>query len=180
MGRREMHYFVALSAFVAIASAEPVNAQQVKAGVLTCDVSEGMGYIIGSQKLLSCRFSPEGPGRREDYDGSITKFGLDLGLTRSGVMVWAVFSNTVAGPGFLAGDYFGASGEATVGAGVGAKPQWEFPRLCRGGSKSLTYPAVDTAAPSTKLRIASRQAHEEGCAAGKIRQFTRHDVQRSG
>src|SRR6202011_4921673 len=43
-----------------------------------------------------------------------------------------------------------------------AKPQWEFPRLCRGGSKSLTYPAVDTAAPSTKLRIASRQAHEEG------------------
>src|ERR1700737_3223258 len=43
-----------------------------------------------------------------------------------------------------------------------SKPQWEFPRLCRGGSKSLTYPAVDTAAPSTKLRIASRQAHEEG------------------
>src|ERR1700736_5657899 len=43
-----------------------------------------------------------------------------------------------------------------------AKPQWEFPRLCRGGSKSLTYPGVDTAAPSTKLRIASRQAHEEG------------------
>src|ERR1700738_3171191 len=41
------------------------------------------------------------------------------------------------------------------------KPQWEFPRLCRGGSKSLTYPAVDTAAPSTKLRIVSRQAHEE-------------------
>jgi len=23
-----------------------------------------------------------------------------------------------------------------------AKPQWEFPRLCRGGSKSLTYPEV--------------------------------------
>jgi hypothetical protein len=42
------------------------------------------------------------------------------------------------------------------------KPQWEFPRLCRGGSKSLTYPAVHTAAPSTKLRIVSHQAHEEG------------------
>ena len=25
------------------------------------------------------------------------------------------------------------------------KPTWEFPRLCRGGSKSLTYPAVDAA-----------------------------------
>jgi class 3 adenylate cyclase len=30
--------------------AESGHAQQVKAGVLTCDVSEGMGYIIGSQK----------------------------------------------------------------------------------------------------------------------------------
>jgi Protein of unknown function (DUF992) len=111
-----MHCFVALSALVAIAWAEPVNAQQVKAGVLTCDVSEGMGYIIGSQKLLSCSFSPEGAGRREDYDGSITKFGLDLGLTRGGFMVWSVFTNTVAGPGFLAGEYVGASGEVTVAA----------------------------------------------------------------
>ena len=43
------------------------------------------------------------------------------------------------------------------------KPQWEFPRLCRGGSKSLTYPAVDTAGLSAKLRIVSRQTHEEEC-----------------
>jgi hypothetical protein len=57
---------------------------------------------------------------REDYDGSITKFGLDLGLIGGGVMVWAVFTETVAGPGFLAGDYVGASGEASLGAGVGA------------------------------------------------------------
>jgi hypothetical protein len=82
-----MHYFVALSALMTIAWAEPANAQQIKAGVLTCDVSEGMGYIIGSQKQLSCSFAPEGAGRREDYDGSITKFGLDLGLTRGGFMV---------------------------------------------------------------------------------------------
>ena len=26
-----------------------------------------------------------------------------------------------------------------------SKPKWEFPRLCRGGSKSLTYPGVDAA-----------------------------------
>ena len=116
-----MRYLVvALALGLVIGPAQPVSAQQIRSGVLTCDVSAGMGLILGSQKLLSCRFSPEGPGRREDYDGSITKVGLDLGLTRSGVMVWAVFSNTDAGPGFLAGDYFGASGEATVGAGVGA------------------------------------------------------------
>jgi hypothetical protein len=94
--------------------------KQVRAGVLSCDVSAGMGLILGSQKRVSCAFAPEGPGRREDYDGSITKFGVDLGVTRGGFMVWAVFTNTVAGPGLLAGDYFGASGEVTVAAGLGA------------------------------------------------------------
>ena len=115
-----MDYFVALSALVTIAWAEQANAQQIKAGVLTCDVSEGMGYIIGSKKLLTCSFAHEEAGRREDYDGSISKFGLDLGLTRGGFMVWSVFTNTVAGPGFLAGEYVGASGEVTVAAGLGA------------------------------------------------------------
>jgi hypothetical protein len=37
------------------------------------------------------------------------------------VMVWGVFSDSVGpAPGFLAGDYFGASGEVTVAAGLGA------------------------------------------------------------
>jgi hypothetical protein len=35
-------------------------------------------------------------------------------------MVWAVFTGTSGGPAFLAGDYVGASGEATVAAGLGA------------------------------------------------------------
>jgi hypothetical protein len=124
IGRGEnciVRYLVAALALgLALEPAEPVLAQQVKAGVLSCDVSGGMGLILGSQKLVSCSFTPDGEGRREDYDGSITKLGLDLGLTHSSRMVWVVFSNTVAGPGFLAGDYFGASGEATVGAGLGA------------------------------------------------------------
>jgi Protein of unknown function (DUF992) len=98
----------------------PVVAQELKAGVLSCDVSAGMGLVLGSQKPVSCSFTPDGDGRREDYGGSITKFGLDLGHTRSSRMIWVVFTNTVAGPGFLAGDYFGATGEATVGAGLGA------------------------------------------------------------
>src|ERR1700730_200502 len=34
-----------------------------------------------------------------------------------------------------------------------AKPQWEFPRLCRGGGRSLTYPAVGTAARSRHIRM---------------------------
>jgi hypothetical protein len=105
---------------LAVASAELAAAQDTRAGLLTCDVSAGIGLIIGSQKQVSCAFALDRPGRQEDYDGSITKFGLDLGVTSGGVMVWAVFTRTVAGPGFLAGDYVGASGEATLAAGLGA------------------------------------------------------------
>ena len=120
-GNRLVRYLiVALALSLALVAAGPVAAQQVRAGVLSCDVAGGMGLVLGSQKLVSCSFSPEGEGRREDYDGSITKFGLDVGLTHSSRMLWIVFTNTVAGPGFLAGDYFGATGEATVGAGLGA------------------------------------------------------------
>src|SRR5438876_6072140 len=114
------HVVGAVAIVLAIAWAEPAAAQQIRAGLLTCDVSAGLGFIIGSKKQISCAFAPEGPGRREDYDGSITKFGLDLGVTGGGVMVWAVFTETVAGPGFLAGEYVGATGEATLGAGVSA------------------------------------------------------------
>jgi hypothetical protein len=104
-----------------LASAQPqAPAPRIKAGLLTCDVSGGIGLIITSHKQVACTFKAERGGRQEDYDGTITKYGLDIGLTGAGVMVWAVFTDTVAGPGFLAGDYFGASGEASVIAGLGA------------------------------------------------------------
>src|SRR5690349_13795591 len=97
----------------------PVTSQ-AQAGVLTCDVSAGIGLIITSKKRISCAFAPKGPGRREDYDGYISKYGLDFGHTSGGFMVWGVFTETVAGAGFLAGDYYGASGEVTIAAGLGA------------------------------------------------------------
>jgi Protein of unknown function (DUF992) len=115
------HGLGALVVALAVASASPAAAQRVKAGVLSCDVSAGIGLIIGSQKSVACVFSPEPPGPQEVYVGSMTKFGLDIGITTRGVMVWGVFTNTtVRGPGFLAGDYVGASAEATVAAGLGA------------------------------------------------------------
>lgn len=95
-------------------------AQRVRAGVLNCDVSAGLGLIVGSQRQVSCLFTPEVPGPQEGYYGTITKFGLDLGATAGGTMVWAVYADTSRGRGFLAGDYAGASGEATLAVGLGA------------------------------------------------------------
>jgi hypothetical protein len=96
------------------------QAQRVRTGVLNCDVSAGLGLIIGSQRTVNCLFTPDIPGPQEGYFGTITKFGLDLGATAGGSMVWAVYADTSRGYGFLAGDYAGASGEATIAVGLGA------------------------------------------------------------
>ena len=105
---------------LAFASADPAAAQRIKAGLLTCDVSGGIGLIIASQKQVSCVYAPDLPGPQEAYVGSFSRFGLDIGVTGGGVMVWAVFTDTTRGPGFLAGDYVGASGEVSFVAGLGA------------------------------------------------------------
>ena len=100
--------------------AETAQAQRVRTGVLNCDVSGGIGLIIGSQRSVNCLFTPDLPGPQEGYFGTITKFGLDIGATAGGAMVWAVYADTSRGYGFLAGDYAGASGEATIAVGLGA------------------------------------------------------------
>ena len=114
------HAVGAAAVALAVVHADPAAAQRVRAGLLTCDVSAGIGLIIGSQKQMSCVFAPDRPGPQETYTGSITRFGLDVGITGGGVMAWAVFAGTSAGPGFLAGDYVGASADASIAAGLGA------------------------------------------------------------
>lgn len=94
-------------------------ADRTKAGLLTCDISAGIGLIIASKKNVSCIFTPT-QGPREVYQGSITKFGLDIGVTTGGEMIWEVLAPTNRRFGALSGNYGGATAEATVGAGVGA------------------------------------------------------------
>jgi hypothetical protein len=118
-----LRYVIGAAALaLAFVPADPAGAQRVRAGVLTCDISPGLSFVIGSEKTVACNFAPEPPGPPQVYSGSISKFGLDVGATGGGVMVWAVFTDSMAppGPGFLAGDYFGASGQVTVAAGLGA------------------------------------------------------------
>lgn len=110
---------------VTAAVAMPVSSMaqapnRTKVGTLTCDISAGIGLIITSKKAVTCMFTPAQAGPREVYTGSITKFGLDVGATAGGEMVWSVFAPSNKKFGALAGQYGGASAEATVGAGLGA------------------------------------------------------------
>lgn len=114
---------IAALAFAAAAALPiPASAQanRTKVGTLTCDISGGIGLIIGSKKDVTCMFTPAERGPREVYVGSISKFGLDLGATTGGEMVWAVYAPTNRKFGALAGNYGGAAAEATVGGGLGA------------------------------------------------------------
>ena len=114
--------FAALTAAAVALNAGTAAAQvqRVQAGTLACDISGGFGLIIGSQRTLNCSFTPSFPGPVEFYAGTLTKFGVDIGVTSGGSMVWLVYAPTNRPAGALAGSYSGATAEASVLAGVGA------------------------------------------------------------
>ena len=107
-----------------IVLAAPVSAQQAnqaKAGVLTCRTSASLGLVLGSHQKLACRFAPDTGGPPETYYGHINRLGLDLGIRAGGVMVWAVLAPTNGvHHGALAGKYVGGSGSVSVGVGANA------------------------------------------------------------
>jgi hypothetical protein len=97
-----------------------VPQRQNAAGTLTCDISAGLGLIVGSSRTMVCTFVPTN-GRPELYDGTIRRFGLDLGVTAGTQLVWAVLSSGEARQvGSLSGEYVGGSVDASLGLGAGA------------------------------------------------------------
>ena len=111
---------LATAAVLSMPTASLAQTERTKVGTLDCDISGGIGIIIASKKRVDCMFIPAGGGPREAYTGSISKFGLDIGATKGGRMIWNVFAPTSKDFSALSGDYVGASGEATIGVGLGA------------------------------------------------------------
>jgi hypothetical protein len=112
-----------LAAVAAVALSTGVaNAEtRVQVGVLSCDVEGGVGLILGSQKDMECAFEREGH-KTEYYSGTISKLGLDIGITDETHIKWLVFAaaNTRLNDRALAGNYVGGTSEATLGVGLGA------------------------------------------------------------
>ena len=105
----------------ALALLNPAQAQAVKAGALTCNVAGGFVFIFGSSRAVNCTFAPVGGGAPQQYVGSIDKFGVDIGFTRGGVLIWAVFAPTTSpAAGALGGSFGGVTASATAVVGVGA------------------------------------------------------------
>jgi len=116
----KIRLLMSAAALVALAGSAQAAPSGIKVGTLTCNVASGWGFIFGSSKDLHCNFRPNGH-RGEHYVGSISKFGVDIGYTEGGVLVWGVFApSSDVRPGALEGDYAGATASATVGVGLGA------------------------------------------------------------
>jgi Protein of unknown function (DUF992) len=109
-----------IASMLAVTVTSAVAQDRVQAGTLVCNTSVELGVIVGSREALSCSFTPSVPGPTESYGGTITKLGLDLGATSRGVIVWLVYAPTSLRAGELAGNYVGATAQATVGVGLGA------------------------------------------------------------
>jgi hypothetical protein len=139
---------VAALALAAMAFGVPARADGVKVGVLTCQVSSGWGFVFGSSKDLRCNFTPN-KRDGERYRGTVAKFGVDVGYTRGGVLIWDVIApQSGLKRGALTGNYAGATASATAGVGVGANV------LVGGFDRSITLQPISVES-NTGLNIAA-------------------------
>lgn len=113
-----MKIFAGSLVAIALMAAPAMANSGIKVGVLNCDVSAGVGLILGGSQSASCVF--EGANGAQNYEGRISKVGLDIGVTDAAVMSWVVFAAGNLAPGSLAGTYVGATADAAVAVGLGA------------------------------------------------------------
>ncbi len=116
-------------------SAQPANRGGVNVGSLTCNVAGGVGFVFGSSRTLNCLFTRT-DGTAERYEGTIRRYGVDVGFTRDSTIVWMVFAPGSIAPGSLGGEYAGPTAQGTVGVGLGANV------LLGGSSNQITLQPV--------------------------------------
>ncbi|MTH99596.1 DUF992 domain-containing protein [Roseibium sp. RKSG952] len=108
----------------------------VKAGLLSCSVTNGNNFIVGSKHALACQYKPVS-GPPEAYTGEVSQYGVDIGPVRNANLVWAVFApSTNTSPGALSGRYGGVSAGASALVGAQANV------LVGGSGKSIALNPV--------------------------------------
>jgi hypothetical protein len=107
------------SALLGLLASTPASAA-IQAGTLSCAIAPGVGAIVGSEKAVSCTFTPSVPAPVEYYTGKLTRIGLDISQTNAGVLTYTVVEAADAlQPFSLAGTYAGAGAGLTIGVGLG-------------------------------------------------------------
>jgi hypothetical protein len=60
---------------LAVVPVDPAGAQRVRAGVLTCDISAGLSFVIGSEKRSLATLRRSRPARRRSIAGRSASSG---------------------------------------------------------------------------------------------------------
>jgi len=95
------------------------EAGRAEAGVLTCKVPGGTGFVFGATRQLACTY--ERAGQTEYYIASISKFGVNVGVTGLSLIEWTVLAPTPRlPPGALSGYFATASDEVARRTGLAA------------------------------------------------------------
>jgi len=148
------------AATLATVAATSASAQgrRVQVGELDCSLSSSVGMVVTSQRNVSCFFH-SGNAPQAAYVGTLTRLGLDIGITSGGKMVWTVFVNTDRYNGTLAGSYVGATAEAAVAIGLGANV------LIGGNNDSVALQPLSVQS-TTGFNIAAGVSQLNLCLAG--------------
>lgn len=124
MARRNTASFAILPLALAacLFTVQSARADASKVGTLECFVDAGGSYIVGSTKDVSCVLYGADDEALEHYVGELKKYGVDIGFTEESLMAWDVFvaNGKTYAPGSLAGNFAGASANASVAFGLGA------------------------------------------------------------
>jgi hypothetical protein len=97
------------------------SAESSQIGILSCDISKGIGMFVVEKQKLSCTFKQNNGGNIDNYTGSLDQYGVAIGEVASGHLIWGVVAATSGLPaGALAGTYAGVGANASIGPGAGA------------------------------------------------------------
>jgi hypothetical protein len=108
---------LAAGVLAGLGAATPALAM-TQAGMLQCDIAPGVGFVVGSNRTLTCVYRPD-RGRPQYYTGNISRIGVDVGATAGVQVQWAVLTTAPMRVASLAGSFAGPGGGLTFGAGIG-------------------------------------------------------------
>ena len=74
--------YLAITIVTAVgANSASAESRRIQVGTLTCSLSSSVGMVVGSQRNVSCTFRGGAGEPDEPYTGTMTRFGLDVGVT---------------------------------------------------------------------------------------------------
>lgn len=129
-------------------------------GALTCNIAAGTGYLLASSKTMDCVFLGKDGVSSAQYDGTITKVGIDIGYTKAVHTIWRVYSlGTDRGAAQLSGSYVGEQSSAAAGGQAGGNwlyggPNAEIGMVASGIVKDAGY---NLAAGVAEMNLRLRQ-----------------------